>query len=653
MLLTDLLQGAMQGNKVVRPALFSSKIILVMKLTAILLLAAFLQVSARGYSQRLSISEKNALLETVFKKIEKQTGYTFWYDYAMLKEAKRVNIEASDITLPEALELCFKGQSLSYTIVNKTIVVKLKEIVQAQDAPPVTVKGTVKDARNQPLAGVTVTLKGRAGAATTDEDGNFSVNVPENVKSLEFSSVGYNTKEVAITGTTVLVTLEEKISGLQQVVVVGYGTQQRSNITGAVATVSSKSIENQSLASFDRAIAGQVAGVNVAQRIGTPGGGVSIRVRGSGSISAGNEPLYVIDGIPVEGGFNRDANPLAALNPNDIESIQILKDASSAAIYGSRGSNGVVIVTTKRGKFGKTKVQFDAYYGMQEVAKKIDLLNAQEYAEYSTGARNNGWVDQGGKVTDPNSVRPARYQIPTMFQNPSSLGKGTDWQDQIFRKAPMQNYQVTTSGGSDQSQFLFSAAYFNQEGVVINSGFKRYSFRVNLDTKISDRIKLGVTLAPSYSTNKIVFADDQVFAGGVIASALAMPPTTPVYNPDGTFTTQLGAAQFIGDIENPVALATLNKNDRTNFRALGTLFAEISIYKGLKFKTSIGGDYNNSKQAIFHPSDVGRNGVRAPVIPDGSANGFEGLTWLNENLLTYDRIINNDHNISALAGYTA
>lgn len=513
MLLNDLLQRALQGNKAVRPALFSSKIILVMKLTAILLLAAFLQVSARGYSQRISISEKNALLETVFKKIEKQTGYTFWYDYAMLKEAKRVNIEARNSMLDEVLELCFKGQSLSYTIVNKTIVVKeLKEKpVVAPDVPPITVKGTVKDSRNQPLAGVSVTLKGRSVATTTDEDGNFSVTVPENIKSLEFSSVGYNTKEVAVTGTTVSVTLEEKISGLQQVVVVGYGTQQRSNITGAVATVSSKSIENQSLASFDQAIAGQVAGVSVAQRTGTPGGGVSIRVRGSGSISAGNEPLYVIDGIPVEGGFNRDANPLATLNPNDIESIQILKDASSAAIYGSRGSNGVVIVTTKRGKSGKAKVQFDAYYGMQEVAKKIDLLNAQEYAEYSTEARNNGWVDQGGKVTDPNSARPARYQIPAMFQNSSSLGKGTDWQDEIFRKAPMQNYQVTASGGNDQSQFLFSAAYFNQEGVVINSGFKRYSFRINLDTKISDRIKLGVTLAPSYSTNKIVFADDPGF----------------------------------------------------------------------------------------------------------------------------------------------
>ncbi len=333
---------------------------------------------------------------------------------------------------------------------------------------------------------------------------------------------------------------------------------------------------------------------------------------------------------------------------------QILKDASASAIYGSRGSNGVVLITTKHGKSGKPRVQFDTYYGLQRVAHKIDMLDASEYATYNTEARNNAWVDAGGNASDPNSVRPDKFKIPPMFMNPSSLGKGTDWQGAVFQTAPMESYQLTVSGGSDNTQYLLSGGYFKQEGVVIHTGFERYSLRFNLDSRISDKIKVGLNIAPSYSKNDVLPVEDQVFTGGILGSALAMPPTIPVYNPDGTFTTQLGSPPYnTGVIDNPVAIATKIKGSATNVRTLGTLFGEYEIIKYLKFRTSIGADYMEGRSSTYSPSDLGRSGVLPPVSPTGSAASSRTLNWLNENTLTYDRTIHEDHQVTALLGYTS
>lgn len=637
---------------------FSPQSWLIMKLTLVFLTAACLQVSARGYAQ-VTLAEKNVRLAKVFAQIKKQTGFVFWYEDRLLQNARNVDINVKNESVEHVLQICFQEQPLSYTVVGKTVVIKEKELPRATEpapaaALPVQVTGKVTDANGKPLAGVSVVKVGEARGVATDQAGNYTIGAGDNT-ILRFSFVGYTTVEIPVRSRlTIDVMLTPAVSALNDIVVVGYGTQQRRNVTSSISTVSSKNFESQSIAGLDQAIAGQAAGVQVSQTSGTPGGGVTVRVRGTGSISAGNEPLYVVDGFPIEGAYNRDLNPLATLNPNDIESIQILKDASSAAIYGSRGSNGVVIVTTKRGKAGQTRISFDSYYGIQKVAHKIDMLNASEYAAFNTEARNNAWVDAGGNASDPNSVRPDRFKIPPMFANPASLGAGTDWQDAVFQTAPMQSYQLSASGGNENTQFMISGNYFGQEGIVIHTNFQRYSFRFNLDSKVSNRLKVGFGIAPSYTKNDVLPVEDQVFTGGILGSALAMPPTVPVYNPDGSFTSQLAASIYnTGVIDNPVAIASKIKGGTTGFRTLGNFFAEYEIMRDLKFKTMFGADYFDARTSFFSPSDLGRAGVPAPVIPIGNAASSRDFTWLNENTLTYDKTFHNDHHLNLLAGYTS
>lgn len=633
-----------------------TKTLLRMKFTAFLFFVACIQVSARSYSQKISLTLKDAPLEKAFKAIERQSGYLFWYEYSVVEHSNKVTVDISNASLAEALDSCLKDQGLSYTIVNNTIIIDWKHDVAP--APPVDphieVSGKVMDSSGKPITGVSVVIKGRNKGVTTDEQGDFRISVLPNVV-LHFSHIGYAPVDIALKGRTSLsIRLMAASSSLNDVVVIGYGSQQRSAITSAVSTVSARSIEDQQLTSFDQAIAGQAAGVQVSQVTGTPGGGVTIRVRGTGSISAGNEPLYVIDGFPIEGSYSRDMNPLSTLNPNDIESIQILKDAAAAAIYGSRGSNGVVIVTTKRGKPGKPRIQFDTYYGLQRVAHKIDMLDAAQYAAYNTEARNNGWVDQGGKATDPNSVRPVTYQIPPLFSNPAALGKGTDWQGAVFQTAPMESYQLSASGGTENTQYLVSGGYFKQEGVVIHTGFERYALHFNLDSKLSGKLRFGLNMAPSYSKNDVLPVEDQVFGGGILGSALAMPPTTPVYNPDGSFTTQLGSPPYnLGVIDNPVAIASKINGGSTTIRTLGTMFAEYEIVRSLKLRSSLGIDYLEGRSSTYWPSTLGRSGVLPPVSPTASAASSTSLNWLNENTLTFDRTFHNDHQLVALAGFTS
>ncbi|RAK02292.1 TonB-linked SusC/RagA family outer membrane protein [Larkinella arboricola] len=669
-----------------KQACFRVKLLVAMTRILFLLIATFTQVAADGLGQNITLNAKNAPLETVLTSIEKQTSFLFLYDKLDLPEAQKISVRVKNATIDQALTAVFQNLPLSYRIFNQTIVLKkvvrvsapesllplkLPEIRQAINPIQKTVeeipqranrpiRGKVTDENGNAFPGVSILVKNSQMGTTTDNAGEYRLNIPDALAqsgdlTLVASFVGYKSQEIRVGNRQEInfgMVVDTKT--LNDVVVVGYGTQAKSSITGSVASVPMKSISNQPLSSLDQAMAGQIAGVNVAQTKGAPGGGVSVRVRGTGSIGAGNEPLYVIDGFPVGSDYNSTLNPLATINPNDIESIEILKDASAAAIYGSRGSNGVVLVTTKHGKSGKSTVQFDTYYGLQQVANKIEMLNAREYAEYNTEARNNAWVDRGGKATDPNSVRPANLQIPEMFMNPESLGKGTDWQDEVFRTAPIQNHQLSVSGGTDKTQFFVSGAYFKQDGIVMNTGFDRYSARINLDHQASDRVKIGLNLSPSFSSNKLLPVEDQVFTGGILGSALSLPPTVPVYNPDGSFTTLLGPSPYnIGVIDNPVAIASKIQDRKTFFRTLGNAYAEIRILEGLKFRTSFGLDYADSRQNAYYPSDLGRDGVPAPVQARASASTGRDLNWLNENILSYKRTFNGKHELDVLAGFTA
>jgi TonB-linked SusC/RagA family outer membrane protein len=663
---------------------FAAQILITMTRIMLLLIVTLTHVAADGFSQKISFHARKQPIQQVLKTIERQSGYLFLYDEQDVPESRTVTARVRNASLDQVLETVFRDMPVSYKIFQRNIVVKrivknaTPETAIPAKAPELRqnillnrrtieplvpsferiVKGKVTDENGSPFPGVSIVVRNSQTGTATDANGEFRLSVPDALAGelvIVASFVGYKNQELVVGNSGEInfgMTVDTK--SLNDVVVVGYGTQNKSSITGSVASLPMKNVASQPLTSLDQALGGQIAGVNVAQTKGAPGGGVSVRVRGTGSIGAGNEPLYVIDGFPVSNDFNSTFNPLSSINPNDIESIEILKDASAAAIYGSRGSNGVVLVTTKHGKAGKTTVQLDTYYGVQQVASKIDMLNAREYAEYNTEARNNAWIDKGGKASDPNSLRPAALQIPEMFMNPGSLGKGTDWQDEVFRTAPIQNHQLSVSGGNDKTTFFLSGAYFKQDGIVMNTGFERYSARVNLDHHISNNISVGLNLSPSFATNRMLPVEDQVFAGGILGSALSLPPTVPVYNPDGSFTTLLGPSpNNVGVIDNPVAIASKVKDKKTIFRTLGNIYAEIKIVDGLKFRTSFGLDYSDARGSAYFPSDLGSSGVPAPVQAKATATNGRDLNWLNENILTYKKNFGTKHELDLLAGFTS
>lgn len=524
------------------------------------------------------------------------------------------------------------------------------------------VSGTVTDEKNQPLIGVSIKLKGASIGTTTGNGGNFSVNVPDANGTLVFSYIGFLSQEVPIKGRSVInVKMVESISALNDVVVVGYGTQKKKDVTGAVASVSENLIKDMPVSSIDQALKGQVAGMSITQNTGSPGGGVTVRIRGNNSITAGNDPLYVIDGFPVTGGSAGTdgvpgaGNPLNTINPSDIESIDVLKDASATAIYGSRGANGVIIITTKTGKAGKGKITFDTYRSVENASKKLDVLSAAEFAELHIESRNNGWIQSGGDPNAPNASR-GRFKVSPIYFDPSQW-RVTDWQDQILKTGVIQNYNLAVSGGNSNTRYLLSANYYENEGIILASGLKRYSFRANVDVKLNDKLNVGFRITPSYTINRGVHSDGHFSSGGALGMALRMPPLISPYLPDGSYenplalrtATTLGS---IGAIDNPVAKLKEDQYDLDQGRVLTNVFAEYKLLNNLKFRSSIGIDANFNRVHTFLSSKTGRAGSPPPSVPSGFASSSQELEWLNENLLTYDLDINDNNRITAIAGFS-
>ncbi|PRY89157.1 SusC/RagA family TonB-linked outer membrane protein [Mongoliibacter ruber] len=501
------------------------------------------------------------------------------------------------------------------------------------------VQGTVTDEGGEPIPGTSVTVKGTTTGTVADIDGNFSLNVPES-GVLVFSFIGFSTKEVQITNESVVnVQLSEQLSDLGEVVIVGYGVQRKSDLTGSVSSVGEREIKQVAVASLDQALQGRASGVQVTQASAAPGGGVSIRVRGGNSINASNEPLYVIDGIPffpnnatVSPGASGGAQPqnaLANINPGDIESMEILKDASATAIYGSRGANGVVIITTKRGKAGAINVDVESYYGIQQVSRKIPLLNAEEFAIIANEARVN------------------RAQEPIFSQADISnfRNNSTDWQDEVFREAPIQNHQVTVSGGDAKTRYAISGNYFNQDGVILNSGFSRGSIRVNVDKTINSKVTIGNSLTISRSSNNQQVTD--ITRGGVVNGALVFSPTLPVFDADNNYTFDNSAIPGSQQVGNPVqdAMETLNKTI-TN-RVLGNVFLEWKIMDNLNFRASGGADFQTGRRDFYAPStnNRGRNAFGSALVEKRDVFSPVGTITLN-----YDKKFEDSY-LTLLAGY--
>lgn len=534
------------------------------------------------------------------------------------------------------------------TYLKKTVLLLLVSVWPALGWAQVTVSGKVTEEGGQPLPGVTIIEKGSTTGTTTQTDGTYSFRVTSSQAVLVFSFVGYTSEEIAVGNkSTINAVLLPDTKQLGEIVVVGYGTQQKKDLTGSVASVTAKDIQRLPVARLDQALQGQVAGLQISTTSGAPGGNASILVRGIGSVSGGVEPLIVVDGFP-------GVTSLNSINSGDIESIEVLKDASATAIYGSRGSNGVIIVTTKKGKAGQSSITFDTYVGFQQPAHLIKLMNAKQFAQYAIDGRNNGWIDNGGpnaKITDPNSVRQNSYRIPVSWQDPNNLAYDTDWQKEIFRTAPIQNYQLSATGGTEKIRYAVSGGYFDQKGILISSGFKRYTARLNIEGRPSKRLTFGMNLAPTYSSVDDVPSTGHYGDFNIINSAWTMPPMIPVYNPDGSYGNTFDLVnEGAVTVQNPVKIANELKNFSSQFFLQGNAFGEYEILDGLKLKVSVGTVLTYNKSSYFKPSTLSSSAPTAPATANSSIS--EGVNWLNENTLNYRRAFGK-HSFDAVVGFTA
>lgn len=514
----------------------------------------------------------------------------------------------------------------------------------AQDSPG-KVTGKITSASGSPIEGATVTVKGLTQSVASNKTGQFSIAVPAGKDTLVISHIGYVTQEIALRNRTSLnISLVDVNAELSQVVVIAYGTARKSDLTGSVVSVKADELKAIPATSFDQALQGRAAGVQVTTLSGKPGGEPSIRIRGTSSITAANEPLYVIDGMlvnsdggDVSGGVTRGPRlgPLSSINPGDIESIEILKDASATAMYGARGANGVVLITTKRGRSGQGQVNIEAYHGYQKVANKLDLLNAAEFADFVNEARMNAG------------------QMP-IYVNPKNLGEGTDWQEELFRVAPISNLQASVSGGDEKTKYSISGSLFSQDGIILNSDFKRYSFRANVERAVSDKFTVGANVAYSRINSKGVLTNDQQIVPGVVLSAIYFNPVLPVYNPaePGGYTYENRRENFytIGrTLGNPVAEAKEYISNTSINRFLGNAFVKYTFNKQFEFRSSFGVDAFSNDEGSFGPNFLKRTQASEG---EASLGKSDGMTWLNENTLNYNNTFGGVHRVNALLGYT-
>lgn len=608
----------------------------------------------------LKLEKSSYSLLQLFQEIERKTEFKFFYTQQVIKNSPSLTSINSSGSVEEHLMQVAKQTNLRFKQVNNTISVipvsnQTQELI-TKEIQLATIVGTVTDNTGAPMPGVTIVVQGTTTGTVTDIDGKYSIEASEG-QVLVFSFIGFQTTSRVVGTSSVLdVRLSEDENNLQEVVVIGYGTIQKKDITGSVSAINADKIKDQQVPSLDLALAGQMAGVVVTQATGAPGGGASVRIRGAGSLSAGNEPLYVVDGFPVTNDFDQRNNPLNTINPADIDNIQVLKDASATAIYGSRGSNGVILITTKSGKTGTSRIDFNVSSGVQQVEKYVDVLNAREFAIYANEARNNAWVNSGPNrlPTDPNSVRGnnVMYLLPEVFQNPDALGEGTNWQKEIFRTARMNNYQLNFSGGNDKTKYFVSAGYLDQQGVIINSDLKRYSFRVNVESQMNKRVKVGANITPTYTFSNQSLAEGNWQGGGIIQSAITAAPHLTPYDAEGNYTKVTGQGIGLSEVDNPVKIAREYFHQQGTLRLLGTAFAEFSLVDNLKFKTLVGGDIRNFREDIFSNSLINPNSVNPTKPAVGTNATSQTRNWLAEFTLSYAKSFGK-HNVDAVLGYTA
>lgn len=511
-----------------------------------------------------------------------------------------------------------------------------------------SVSGVVTDAvSGETLPGVNITVKGTTSGTSSGAEGDFSLSVSSlEDDTLQFSFVGYQTQEIAIDGRSeVEVAMEPEAIAGEEVVVVGYGEQESEDVTGSVGSVSLAEVEEQPMTGPDQLLTGQISGVQVNQPAGIPGGGPQIEIRGTGTIGAGGQPLYVVDGFPISNSSSVISNPLSDIATEDIESINVLKDASATAIYGSRGSNGVVLIETKSGEAGELQFQINGYTGVQQIPQKgrPDLMNAQEFAQFRKEAI-------GDQIRLEEGREPTEDDIPEDYRNPEQYGEGTNWFNEITRVAPMRNIDFSAAGGSEDIRARISAGYLSQEGVLKGTGFERISLRANVDANLTDKLTVDLNMAPTFTTRE----QGAVAGGGrgdFFGNALVASPIPSVYNEDGSYNSMI-STEGTFNYPNPVmALNEVESNSR-GLKGLLNGSAQYDFLESLNFKSSINVEYSSNRNKYFNPSTVGGENLAPPVPTAGSYGESSSVNWANENILTYEDEIIEGHTINALAGFT-
>ncbi|HEV7350333.1 TonB-dependent receptor [Telluribacter sp.] len=591
------------------------------------------ETSAQEYlSRRLNLKAEGKEIKKVLVDIEKATDVRFVYSSRVIESTQKVDLNLTNSTLEEVLNRLFKPLNVKYELVGRKIVLTassspatgsnlfqdLGKRVLAPD-PMRLVSGTVKDENGAALPGVSVVLKGTQRGTTTNTDGQFQLDVPDESSVLIFSFVGYVSQEVAVGNQrTISISLVPESKALNEVVVVGYGTVKRKDLTGAVAQVDSKDIDAFPVSDVQQALRGRAPGVRVIQTSGQPGSSVQVQVRGGNSFLGNNNPLYVVDGFPLTGGID-------FLSPSDIASIDILKDASATAIYGARGANGVVIITTRQGKEGRSRINLDSYYGFQNVAKRFDLMNGAQFAEIA-----NEQLTNDGKQP---------YFTSSDFAN-------TDWQDQIFQTAPIQNHVLTFTGGNAKTRYSVSGNYFAQDGIILNSGTDRGSFRLGLDQNVSDRFSFSTHFVGSRFTFNNNRANNGHRGNNILSSAIVAPPTVPIRDQNGEYSSVTPYPFGPNVLQHPLLYSELlDQQKRTSL--LADFSATFKITDELSFKTLLGTEQVFNEGNFYSPTTLKLSS------PSGNASTSfgRGVSYLNENILTYNKAFNNS-SLSAVGGFT-
>jgi TonB-linked SusC/RagA family outer membrane protein len=587
---------------------------------------------------------ESVALKSLLRQWEAEYRVTIFYESEVVGN-KRVLPQAAgsledklSAVLPQA-ELRFKKLRDDYFVVVSESAATTAAPAAATSgaaAADVAVSGRVTGADGAALPGVTVLVKGTTIGTATNAEGVFALNVPEG-STLVFTAVGFVRQEVAVTGVTtgLNITLQEDLQALSEVVVVGYGTQSRAALVTSVASVNSEALARQPVAGFDQALQGQAAGVQVTAPSGAPGAGINVRIRGNATVSLNASPLYVIDGVPVLPTYEQELgvggqrpNPLNALNPNDIESIDVLKDGAAAAIYGLRASNGVVVITTKRGKVGKAQVGFNMYYGRQTLRKKLDVLDGPQFA------------------TLYNEIRASAGQSPGYGLD--TVRTATDWQDEVYRTAGIQNYQLNVSGGTDKTRYYLAGGYFKQDGISLNSGFNRYNFKLNLDQQLGSRFRAGTSLNLSRTlNNNSTRSENGPGSSGTVLGTLAQVPTIPVRYPNGVY----GVNPFARNFDNPVGNLQESSNEATIYQVIGNVYGELDILKNLTLRSTAGIDFRTQLENEFITRDYPGTAT-SPEETKGSARTStnQQVIWLQENTLTYKPSLGDRHDLTLLAG---